>query len=55
MYNILALQELLTNPNPKSPANGDANNMLTKHPSEYAKKIRLQAVQNAPVESDEVM
>lgn len=51
----IALQELLTNPNPKSPANGDANSLLIKNPAEYAKRIRQQALQNAPVDADEAL
>ena len=45
---ITAIQDLLTSPNIKSPANTEASYMLQKSPAQYAKRIRLQAIKFAP-------
>lgn len=39
----VGIQDLLTNPNPKSPANGTANDLFLKKPAEYKKRIKAQA------------
>ena len=45
---LLGIQDLLTNPNPKSPAQREAYELYMKSKEEYHKKIREQAMRNAP-------
>lgn len=45
---IVGIQELLNDPNPNSPAQGDANNLFTTNKTEYEKRIRKQAQENLP-------
>lgn len=45
---LLGIQELLTNPNPKSPAQREAYELFTKNPNEYKRKVREQALRNPP-------
>eukprot|EP01034_Spumella_vulgaris_P021388 gene21389-27418_t len=42
------IQNLLTTPNPNSPANGTANNAFLKTPAQYKKKIKEQAAKHLP-------
>lgn len=44
----VAIQHLLTSPNPGSPAQHDAFVLLSKNPPEYKKRVRLEAAKNAP-------
>ena len=43
-----AIQELLTDPNPLSPANGVAGEMFRKMRADYDRKIRQQAAKFTP-------
>ena len=45
---ILGIQDLLTHPNPNSPAQREAYELLTKNPAEYKKRVRKQAANNPP-------
>jgi ubiquitin-conjugating enzyme E2 I len=45
---ILAIQDLLTNPNPDSPAQREAFEIFTTNPVEYRKRIREQTRRNLP-------
>lgn len=45
---LLGIQDLLTNPNPKSPAQRDAYEMFINNRAEYNKKIKEQAARNVP-------
>ena len=47
---LLGIQDLLTNPNPNSPAQSAAYECFVKFPEEYKKKIREQAKQREPKE-----
>lgn len=49
----VAIQDLLTNPNPKSPAQHEAYEAYTKRPEEYNRRVKAQAMKNAPVDSDD--
>lgn len=42
------IQELLDNPNSKSPAQSLANQLFTKNKAEYSKRVKAQALQNVP-------
>jgi len=44
----MGIQDLLDNPNPRSPANGMANEDFTKRKAEYKKKVRAEAKKHAP-------
>jgi ubiquitin-conjugating enzyme E2 I len=44
------IQDLLISPNPKSPANGQAEQLLRSKPAEYKKRIREQAAKFASKE-----
>ncbi len=48
LYVILAIQDLLTNPNPDSPAQREAFEIFTTNPVEYRKRIREQTRRNLP-------
>ena len=45
---LLGIQELLDNPNDKSPAQRDAYELFVKDKPAYRKKIKEQAVKNLP-------
>jgi ubiquitin-conjugating enzyme E2 I len=45
---LLGIQSLLNEPNPKSPANGDAEYLMRRNPAAYEKKIREQTARNIP-------
>ena len=45
---LLAVQDLLVNPNPNSPAQEAAYNMFVRQPEQYRRKIREQALKNVP-------
>ncbi len=47
---LLAIQDLLTNPNPHSPAQRTAYEMFVKEPEQYRRRIKEQALKNVPVE-----
>ena len=47
---IIAIQELLTNPNPKSPAQQDAYYAYINKPAEYVRKVKEQALRNKPTD-----
>ena len=49
----MSLQELLTTPNVRSPANGTASDMLSKKPKEYSKRIKDQALKYKAPEDEE--
>ncbi|KAL8504898.1 hypothetical protein ACS0TY_016188 [Phlomoides rotata] len=40
---LVGIQDLLDQPNPKSPAHHDANQLFVHHPEEYKKGVRQQA------------
>ena len=42
------IQELLNEPNPRSPANGQASDMFVKKKADYSRKIKQQAAKFAP-------
>ena len=44
----VAVQDLLTNPNPNSPAQREAYEIYTTNLTEYSKRIREQARRNPP-------
>jgi len=50
LYLFVAVQELLTDPNPNSPAQRDAYEIFTKNEAEYKKRVREQARRNAPTD-----
>ncbi|KAJ3389033.1 E2 SUMO-conjugating protein ubc9 [Lobulomyces angularis] len=41
---LIGVQELLTDPNPKSPANGQANQLLVNNKKKYEEKIKMHVV-----------
>jgi ubiquitin-conjugating enzyme E2 I len=45
---LLGIQDLLTNPNPNSPAQREAYELYVTNPAEYNKRIREQAQKNIP-------
>ena len=45
---VLGIQDLLTDPNPESPANNEAAQLFKKKPAEYKKKLREQAAKFVP-------
>eukprot|EP00128_Syssomonas_multiformis_P015958 Colp12_sorted_trinity150504_noHs@11629 len=45
---LLGIQELFTDPNPKSPANPDSSLLYVKKRAEYDRKIRAQAAKFTP-------
>ena len=45
---LLGIQDLLDNPNDKSPAQRDAYELFVKDKPAYRKKIKEQAVKNSP-------
>jgi ubiquitin-conjugating enzyme E2 I len=45
---IEGIQELLNEPNPRSPANGQASDMFVKKKADYSRKIKQQAAKFAP-------
>eukprot|EP01041_Mallomonas_annulata_P007687 gene7687-15735_t len=45
---LLGIQDLLDNPNPKSPAQREAYEMYVNNRAEYRRKIREQATKNLP-------
>jgi ubiquitin-conjugating enzyme E2 I len=45
---LLGIQDLLDNPNDKSPAQRDAYELFVRDKISYRKKIREQAVKNVP-------
>jgi ubiquitin-conjugating enzyme E2 I len=45
---LLGIQDLLTNPNPKSPAQREAYDLYVNSPAEYRKRIKAQAAKNVP-------
>ena len=45
----LAIQDLLTNPNPKSPANGLANALYLKDKEGYKRRVRKEAAKFAGI------
>jgi Ubiquitin-conjugating enzyme len=45
---LLGIQELLDNPNEKSPAQRDAYELFVKDKIAYRKKIKEQALKNVP-------
>jgi len=45
---LLGIQELFTDPNPRSPANPDCSRMYEKKRGEYDRKIRAQAAKFTP-------
>ena len=49
---LLSIQDLLTNPNPLSPAQAEAYHDFKKKPTEYVKKVREQAIKRAPTDDD---
>lgn len=42
------IQSLLTEVNPHSPANGEANNMYMKRKAEYTRRIKAEAAKHVP-------
>ena len=44
----VGIQELLTDPNPESPANSEAAQLFKRKPAEYKKKLREQAAKFVP-------
>ena len=50
---LLGIQDLLINPNPSSPAQGVANDMLLNKPKDYKLRIRQQAEKAAPTDDFE--
>ncbi|KAL3894846.1 MAG: hypothetical protein SGCHY_005038, partial [Lobulomycetales sp.] len=47
---LLGLQELLVNPNPKSPANVVCNKLFVKNPRAYSEQCKREAARLKPVE-----
>eukprot|EP01036_Dinobryon_divergens_P029346 gene29346-38425_t len=45
---LLGIQDLLTSPNPDSPAQREAYEAFVNNPAEYKRKIREQAAKNVP-------
>jgi ubiquitin-conjugating enzyme E2 I len=45
---LLGIQELLSDPNPKSPAQSDAYVLFVKEPSEYKKRVKAQTARYPP-------
>lgn len=45
---LTGIQELLTNPNPNSPAQRDAYDVFVNDPKEYRRKVKEQALRNIP-------
>jgi ubiquitin-conjugating enzyme E2 I len=45
---LLGIQDLLTNPNPKSPAQREAYELYVSNPSEYKRRVKEQAAKNIP-------
>ena len=45
---LLGIQELFTDPNPRSPANPDSGHMFMKKRAEYDRRIRAQTAQFTP-------
>eukprot|EP01034_Spumella_vulgaris_P024825 gene24825-31212_t len=45
---MTGIQDLLTNPNPKSPAQREAYEVFVNNPAEYKKQIKAQAARNVP-------
>eukprot|EP01036_Dinobryon_divergens_P029345 gene29345-38424_t len=45
---LIGIQELLTDPNPESPANSEAAQLFKRKPAEYKKKLREQAAKFVP-------
>lgn len=45
---LLGVQELLDNPNPNSPAQREAIEVFLSNKAEYRKRVRAQALKNAP-------
>ncbi len=45
---LLGIQDLLDNPNPSSPANGEANHLYLRSKADYAKRIKAQAKKFTP-------
>lgn len=48
MFVCVGIQELLTSPNPNSPAQREAFEAFTQNPAEYKRKVREQALKNVP-------
>ena len=48
---LIAIQDLLTNPNPKSPAQREAYDIYVNNKEEYSKKVKQQALRNAPTDT----
>ena len=46
---LLGIQELLADPNPKSPAQSDAYVLFVKDPAEYARRVRAQTAKYPPL------
>ena len=45
---LLGVQELLADPNPKSPAQSDAYVLFVKEPAEYTRRVRAQTAKYPP-------
>ena len=45
---LLGVQELLADPNPKSPAQSDAYVLFTQQPAEYSKRVKAQTAKYPP-------
>lgn len=45
---LLGIQDLLTNPNPNSPAQREAYDLYVNHPELYRKKVKEQTTRNIP-------
>jgi ubiquitin-conjugating enzyme E2 I len=45
---LLAIQDLLINPNPNSPAQRDAYELFVKDKPQYIKRVKQQALENRP-------
>ena len=45
---LLGIQDLLDNPNPNSPAQSEAYNLFIKNKDQYKRRVREEAVKNAP-------
>jgi ubiquitin-conjugating enzyme E2 I len=45
---LMGLQDLLDNPEPRDPANGNAAQLMQKNPTEYKRQIRAQAAKFVP-------
>jgi ubiquitin-conjugating enzyme E2 I len=45
---VLGIQDLLDNPNPKSPAQSEAYHLFVNNPTEYKKRIKEQTRKNVP-------